>query len=142
MRFAASDGMGVQRLEDLIAWQLAVKFKLEVYRLVSTSRTAQRDLGFRDQLFEAACGAEMTIAEGFARYSAGQMVQFFGYARASLAEAKRRLHDGASRTLRGHQRPARPAAGDSVRHRDVTLPAKPAAISPASATGAAQGPTE
>jgi four helix bundle protein len=88
--------MGITRLEELIAWQLSVELKLEVYRIVNAS-PASRDFKFRDQLFDAASGVEMTLAEGYRRYHAPQIIQFFTYSRASLEETKRWLHDGVHR---------------------------------------------
>jgi four helix bundle protein len=89
--------MGVKRLEELIARQLAVEMKIEVYRIVNETHEAARDFRYRDQLFDAATGAEMTIAEGFVRFRALQIIQFFTYARASLEETKRWLDDGVHR---------------------------------------------
>jgi four helix bundle protein len=103
MWLAMTDVMRVTRVEELIAWQPAVQMKVELYRLVNSSLTAARDFKFRDQLFDAASGAEMTIAEGFRRFHAPQIIQFFTFARASLEETKRWLHDGEHR---GHFLPA------------------------------------
>lgn len=89
--------MGVQRLEDLAAFQLAVDFKLEVYRLIRESPGARGDWRFRAQLSDAASSVESCITEGWHRYRAGEMVPFLVYARASLAEAERWLHDGVHR---------------------------------------------
>jgi four helix bundle protein len=89
--------MGVSRLEDLRAWQLARAFKIEVYRLVRQSPDARRDYRFKSQLFEAAMGGESSIAEGWRRYQAGEMGQFLNYASASLEEATRRVQDGIDR---------------------------------------------
>jgi len=90
-------GMGVQRLEDLSAFQLAVDFKLEVYRLIRDSPGARADWRFRAQLSDAASSVESCITEGWHRYRAGAMIPFLVYSRASLAEAERWLHDGVDR---------------------------------------------
>ena len=79
--------MGVKRLEDLVAFQLAVEFKLEVYRLIRESPAARRDFRFRAQLSDASASVEACLAEGWHRYVAGEFVTFLRYARASLAEA-------------------------------------------------------
>ena len=42
--------VGARRLDELIAWQLAHAFKLEVYRLIRTHRAVERDLRFADQI--------------------------------------------------------------------------------------------
>ena len=89
--------MGVKRLEDLVVFQLSSEFKREVYRIVQSSPTATADRRYKDQLFEAASGVEASIDEGWHRYVASEFAQFLRYARASLAEAKRRLRDGVDR---------------------------------------------
>jgi four helix bundle protein len=89
--------MGVQRLEDLTAFQLAVDFKLEVYRLIGESPGARGDWRYRAQLSDAASSVESCITEGWHRYRAGAMIPFLVYARASLAEAERWLQDGVDR---------------------------------------------
>jgi four helix bundle protein len=89
--------MGVQRLEDLAAFQLAVDFKLEVYRLIRESPGARGDWRFRAQLSDAASSVESCITEGWHRYRAGAMIPFLVYSRASLAEAERWLQDGVHR---------------------------------------------
>jgi four helix bundle protein len=89
--------MGVQRLEDLAAYQLAVEFKLLVYGLLEKRPAAQRDFKYCDQLRDATSGVEGNIAEGWRRYLAGDMAQFVRVALASLEEAKVRLGDGVHR---------------------------------------------
>jgi four helix bundle protein len=89
--------MGVKRLEDLVAFQQAVAFKLEVYAVVQRHSTAQRDFRYRDQLFDAASSVEANIAEGWRRFSAIDMIRFLRYAAGSLEEARVRLLDGVAR---------------------------------------------
>lgn len=89
--------MGVKRLEDLIAFQLAVELKRGVYALVDGTARARSDWRYRDQLFDAALGGESNIAEGWHRHSAAEIAQFLRYALASLAETDRRLRDGVDR---------------------------------------------
>ena len=86
--------MVVRRYQDLIAWQLAERFKLEVYGLVLGSAGAQRDLRFTSQILEAARGVPSDITEGFLRCSPGDFARFLDYAIASLGEAEQRLNDG------------------------------------------------
>ena len=98
--------MGVRRLEELEAWQLARAFKLEVYELVRANVDARSDLRFRDQLFAAARSAEANVEEGFHRYGAGHMIQFLSYARASIGEAIGWLRDGTDRGYYGEKQAA------------------------------------
>lgn len=94
--------MCVQRLDDLTAFQLAVDFKLEVYRLIRESPGARGDWRYRAQLTDAASSVESCITEGWHRYRAGAMIPFLVYSRASLAEAERWLKDGVDRGYFGH----------------------------------------
>ena len=89
--------MGVKRLEDLDAFQLAVEFKLNVYELFEGSARANQDFKYKGQLSDAAAGAEMNIAEGWGRLNTAEMRVFFRYARGSIYEAKRHVLDGVSR---------------------------------------------
>ena len=89
--------MGVSRLEDLIAWQLAHAFKLEVYRLLRESPGATTDGRFREQLRDSAASACMNIGEEFYRYGAREFRRYLTIALASLGEATLWLHDGIDR---------------------------------------------
>ena len=89
--------VGVRRLEDLVAFRLAVEFKLEVYRLVRQHPSVTHDLRYRSQLQDAASGIEANLAEGWRRYRSAELAQFARYALASLEEARRRLDDGVHR---------------------------------------------
>ncbi len=89
--------MGVQKLEDLLAYKAAREFKLAVYRVAQTSSGVRNDDRYRQQLFDAAASVEMNVAEGFRRFSAAEFCQFLRYSRASLEEAQRWLDDGVAR---------------------------------------------
>ena len=85
--------MGVQRYQELFAWQLADAFKLRVFDLL---RKSPRTMGFkfRDQLTESARAPAKHIVEGFRRYSPRSMRVFLDYAISSLDEAQEHLVDG------------------------------------------------
>ena len=89
--------MVAHSVEDLVAYQFAVQFKNEVYRLVSLSSEAQRDFKYRAQLEDAVGGIDANIAEGFGRRRPTEFANFLAYALGSIAEAKTRLHDGVMR---------------------------------------------
>lgn len=97
MSLALGSAMGVKRIEDLVAFQQAVEFKLEVYAIVRRHPLAGRNWKYRDQLFDAASGVEANIAEGWRRYGAADMIRFLRYASGSLEEARVRLLDGVAR---------------------------------------------
>jgi len=89
--------MPIKRIEDCVAYQFAVEFRQEVYRLLDDSPDARRHLRFVDQLCSAADGIESSINEGFLRRSPGEFVSFLRYALASLGEAKGRVENGIAR---------------------------------------------
>ena len=81
----------------LVAYQLAVRFKLKVYHLVRSHAAARRDYRDRAQLQDAASSVEANIAEGWRRFAAKDMSVFLRYALGSLEETKSRLQDGVHR---------------------------------------------
>jgi four helix bundle protein len=89
--------MRVRNVEELDAFNLAVAFKREAYRLTKASRPAFMDLKFKGQLYDAASSVESNIAEGFCRFRPAECAQFLSYALASLKEAVVRLRDGVDR---------------------------------------------
>jgi four helix bundle protein len=90
---------GVRRYHDLFAWQLADRFKAEIYGLVMNNYQALSAWKYRDQILESAGAVPKDILEGFIRYSPGQFAQFLTCALASLGEAEEWLKDG---VLRGY----------------------------------------
>jgi four helix bundle protein len=89
--------VGISRLDDLIAWQLARAFKLEVYRLLRDSAGIAADPKFQNQLRDAAASVSVNIGEGFYRYGAREFRRFLTIALASLGEATLWLQDGVDR---------------------------------------------
>jgi four helix bundle protein len=91
--------VGVRRVEDFVAYQVAVEFKLEVYRLIRESADVRWDRKYRMQLANAVDGVDTNMTEGFRRGNPGELATFLRYALASLAEAETRLKNG---ILRGY----------------------------------------
>jgi four helix bundle protein len=89
--------MGVKRLEDLDAFNLATAFKLEVYKLITEHPKAERDFKYSGEMREAVSSVESNLAEGWRRYRRRDMANFVRIALASLEEAKVRLRDGIHR---------------------------------------------
>ena len=83
--------MGVQRFEDLIAWQKARVLTTEIYRSTGQGSFA-RDFGLRDQIQRAAVSVMSNIAEGFDRGSRAEFHQFLVIAKASCAEVRSQLY--------------------------------------------------
>ena len=92
------------------AYQLALSFKREVYRLVNSNPSARRDYKYRDQLFEAASGIEGTMSEGFGRWGAAEFAQFIRYSLGSHSSLEP-FRGKPRRPLerRGKKRPRRPS---------------------------------
>jgi four helix bundle protein len=101
-RFALSVIMPARTLDELAAYQFAIRFKEEVYKLIRESPSAGRDFKYRDQVGSALSGIDGNIAEGFGRGRATDFANFLVYALGSIAESKARVRDG---ILRGYFRP-------------------------------------
>jgi four helix bundle protein len=75
----------VSRFTDLQCWRLADELRMEVNAICAQRPVAERRR-FCDGFTEAAGSVCRNISEGFVRFESGQIVQFFNYALASLAE--------------------------------------------------------
>jgi four helix bundle protein len=84
-------GMGsVNSHRDLIAWQEALRLVEIVYR--DTSRFPREEtFGLKTQIRRAAVSVPSNIAEGSAQITTGELLQFLGIARGSLAELETQL---------------------------------------------------
>jgi hypothetical protein len=56
--FATQVGVGISNVEDFAAYDFAVRFKLEVYRLIKESPGATKNFKYREQLEDASSGIE------------------------------------------------------------------------------------
>lgn len=75
---------------DLIVWQSAHRFVLEVYR-VSTSFPKDELFGLTSQLRRAAVSIPSNIVEGFGRWKIADKLRFYNIAESSLHEADYQL---------------------------------------------------
>lgn len=80
--------MKVQKFEDLIAWQKAQDFTVEIY----SSFIALKDYAFKDQICRASISISNNIAEGFDRSSNADFSRFLYFALASCSEVKSMLY--------------------------------------------------
>jgi four helix bundle protein len=81
--------MPVQSYRQLIAWQKAMDFVAEVYRV---TRTFPEEMyGVTSQLRRAAVSIPSNIAEGQGRQTTGEFRQFLGHARGSLLETETQI---------------------------------------------------
>lgn len=81
----------IERFEDIIAWQKAREMVKEIYRVSSDGKFA-KDYGLRDQLRRAAVSVMLNIAEGFARKTSREFMQFLVIAHGSAAELQSALY--------------------------------------------------
>ena len=82
--------MPVQSYRELFAWQKAMDFTTEVYRV--TRRFPKEELyGVTSQLRRAAISVPSNIAEGQGRQTTGEFRQFLGHARGSLLETETQI---------------------------------------------------
>ena len=78
---------------ELICWQLGFQISSNIQKLLKTG-PASRDFKFRDQLADAARGPCRNIAEGYGRFNPTEIMQFLGFATATLDETESHLREG------------------------------------------------
>ena len=83
----AADSTVVRSYRDLNVWRLALDVTETVYRLTSEWPSDER-FGLISQARRAAVSISANIAEGWARRTTGEYLQFLGIARGSLAEVE------------------------------------------------------
>jgi four helix bundle protein len=83
--------MGIQRFEEIQAWQRARELTREVYAISGRGRFFH-DMGLRDQIRRAASSVMHNVAEGFDAGSDAEFVRFLGYARRSATEVQSQLY--------------------------------------------------
>ncbi len=79
-----------QSYQDLIAWQKAMEFVMDIYR---NTKSFPKDevYGLAVQLRRASVSIPANIAEGQARYSAAEFHNYLGRARGALVEVETEL---------------------------------------------------
>jgi four helix bundle protein len=82
---------GVNRFENLVAWQKARELTREVYKATRQESFA-RDFGLSGQIQRAAVSIMANIAEGFERNRGAEFHQFLSVAKASCAELRSHLY--------------------------------------------------
>ena len=83
--------MGIERFEDIDAWQLARELTRSVYRLTKMPGFAH-DYGLKRQIQEAAASAMHNIAEGFDAETNTEFIRFLRYAKRSCSEVQSELY--------------------------------------------------
>lgn len=77
--------MNVKSYKDLVVWQKSIALVKLVYQL-TRSFPADEKFGLVSQMRRAAVSVPSNLAEGHARNTTGEFVQFISYAEGSLAE--------------------------------------------------------
>lgn len=83
----------IERFEDIQAWQKARILVKEIYTITNTGLFG-KDYALRDQIRRAAVSIMLNIAEGFARKTRREFVQFLVVAHGSAAEVQAALYIG------------------------------------------------
>lgn len=77
----------IRNFKDLLAWQKAMDFVEECYRLTQAFPSHEK-FGLAGQLQRAAVSVAANIAEGQGRATTGEFLNFLSIARGSLMEAQ------------------------------------------------------
>jgi four helix bundle protein len=85
LRINGRGGQKVKDFRELIVWQKAMVLAEVVYR-ATRAFPKEEIYGLTSQMRRAAVSVVSNIAEGQARASRGEFLQFLGHARGSLAE--------------------------------------------------------
>jgi four helix bundle protein len=83
--------MGIERFEDIEAWQLARELTRKVYRLTKKPRFS-KDYGLKNQIQDAAGSSMHNIAEGFDSETNPEFIRFLRYAKRSCTEVQSELY--------------------------------------------------
>lgn len=75
----------IRSYRDLIVWQKSIDLTVRTYKLTGRFPSEEK-YGLTSQMRKAAASIPANIAEGHARRSSGEYLQFLGIARGSLAE--------------------------------------------------------
>jgi four helix bundle protein len=84
-------GKKVERFEDLLAWQKAIKVAQHIY-MISRRQPFSRDFALCDQIRRAANSIASNIAEGFERGSRAEFHRFLSIAKGSCAEVRTQIY--------------------------------------------------
>ena len=79
-----------QNYKDLVVWQKGISLAKATYRLTATF-PAEEKFGLVSQMRRAAISIPSNIAEGQARHTTGEFVQFISHAEGSTAELETQM---------------------------------------------------
>jgi len=84
--------MKITRFEDIDAWQEARKLVNMVYSVIKGSPEFRKDFHLVNQIQDAAVSSMSNIAEGFARRSNREFIQFLFVSKSSAEEVQSQLY--------------------------------------------------
>ena len=84
--------MKITRFEDIEAWQEARKLVKMVYSVINKNQKFRKDFRLVNQIQDAAVSSMSNIAEGFARRSNKEFIQFLYISKSSAAEVQSQLY--------------------------------------------------
>ncbi|MBL1274701.1 MAG: four helix bundle protein [Ectothiorhodospiraceae bacterium] len=82
---------GIERFEDLIAWQKARELTKRIY-FASGEGAFSKDWGLKDQVRRASVSVMSNVAEGFDRAGRAEFRQFLVIAKGSCTEVRAQLY--------------------------------------------------
>ncbi|HVN82548.1 MAG TPA: four helix bundle protein [Terriglobia bacterium] len=85
-----SDSKEIRYYRDLQVWQKAIQLAKSIYR-ISASFPNEEKYGLVSQIRRASVSVPSNIAEGQARNTTGEFIQFLSHAEGSLAEVDTQL---------------------------------------------------
>lgn len=89
-RLASSQKNGAQSYRDLLVWQKSMTLAKEIYKITAEFPSEEK-FGLISQMRRATVSVPSNIAEGQARNTTGEFVQFISHAEGSLAELDTQL---------------------------------------------------
>ena len=92
LRSPPKQSMKITRFEDIKAWQEARKLVNMVYAVINKSLKFRKDFRLVNQIQDAAVSSMSNIAEGFARRSNKEFIQFLFVSKSSAAEVQSQLY--------------------------------------------------
>jgi len=84
--------MKITRFEDIDAWQEARKLVKMVYGVINKNSKFRKDFRLVNQIQDAAVSSMSNIAEGYARRSNREFIQFLFISKSSAAEVQSQLY--------------------------------------------------
>jgi four helix bundle protein len=79
-----------QNYKDLVVWQKGIELAKAIYRLTGKFPSEEK-FGLVSQMRRAAVSIPSNIAEGQARHTTGEFIQFISHAEGSVAELETQL---------------------------------------------------